>query len=53
MADEGLHLALLGRDVQRLFDHGVSPRTTTARTVEGLAESLAVMSAEKISRSQG
>ena len=26
MADEGLHRAILGRDVQRLFEHGASKR---------------------------
>jgi hypothetical protein len=52
MADERLHLAVLGRDVQGLFDHG-NVSSPNNRTVEGPDGSLVVMSADKIGRSQG
>jgi hypothetical protein len=35
-SDERLHLVVLGRDVQRLFDHGRVSSHNPARTVEGL-----------------
>src|ERR1700730_7078903 len=52
MADERLHLAGLGRDVQGLFDHG-NVSSPNNRTVEGPDGSLVVMSADRTGRSQG